>query len=162
MNAPVRAPSVHGPARHVARRLKHAAGQTSGEDVSSNDDYPPLLLVEDGPLTLLSTKAALENEGYRVVAARHAAAAVAALAQPMRGLITDIRLPGPYDGWQIAREARTRWANIPVIYVTGEGDADWQVKGVPGSLILQKPYSAGALLATVARLITETRAAEHR
>jgi len=130
-------------------------GQTSGEGVSNRDDYPPLLLVEDGPLTLLSTKVALEDEGYRVVAARHAAAALAALAQPVRGLITDIRLPGAFDGWQIAQEARTRWADIPVIYVTGEGDADWPAKGVPGSLILQKPYSAGKLLATVAKLITE-------
>ncbi len=159
---PISAPSVHGPARHVAQRLKHAAGQNSDEGVSSHHDYPPLLLVEDGRLTLLSTKVALENEGFRVVAARHAAAALAALAQPMRGLITDIRLPGSCDGWKIAQEARTRWANIPVIYVTGESDADWPVKGVPGSLILQKPYTAGTLLATVARLMTEATAAQPR
>ncbi len=154
MNVPARAPPVHEPARHIARGLKHAAGRTSGEDVSSRDHGPPLLLVEDGPLTLLSTKVALEEEGYRVVAARHAAAALAALARPVRGLITDIRLPGACDGWQIAQEARARWADIPVIYVTGEGDEDWPAKGVPGSLILQKPYSAGKLLATVAKLIT--------
>ena len=120
----------------------------------SEEAYPPLLLVEDGPLTLISTQAALEDEGYRVVAARHAAAALAALAQPVRGLITDIRLPGPVDGWQIAHEARARWADIPVVYVTGEGDADWPVKGVPGSLILRKPYSAGKLLAAVRKLLS--------
>jgi DNA-binding response OmpR family regulator len=96
------------------------------------------------------------------VAARHAAAALAAMAQPVRGLITDIRLPGAFDGWQIAQEARSRWADIPVIYVTGEGDEDWPIKGVPGSLILQKPYSAGKLLATVAQLITKRTAAQPR
>jgi DNA-binding response OmpR family regulator len=130
--------------------------------VSDRDANPPLLLVEDGPLTLLTTKAALEDEGYRVVAARHAAAALAALARPMRGLITDIRLPGQLDGWQIAQEARVRWADIPVIYVTGEGDADWPAKGVPGSLILQKPYSAGKLLATVRKLFSGKMVAQPR
>jgi DNA-binding response OmpR family regulator len=162
LNVSMRAQHIHEPARHAARQLKQAAGRTSGGDVSDRDPYPPLLLVEDGPLTLLSTRAALEEEGFQVVAVRHASAALAALAQPVRGLITDIRLPGPYDGWQIAQEARTRWANIPVIYVTGEGDADWPIKGVPGSLILQKPCSAGKLLATVAKLLAEKTTAPPR
>ena len=125
-------------------------------------ESPPLLLVEDGPLTLISTQTALEDEGYHVVAARHSASALDALAQPVCGLITDIRLPGPFDGWQIARAARARWPDIPVVYVTGEGEEDWAEKGVPGSLILKKPYSAGKLLATVGRLIREETAAHHR
>jgi len=119
----------------------------------SSEASPPLLLVEDGPLTLVSTQTALEEEGYRVVAARHSASALDALDQPVRGLITDIRLPGPFDGWQIAREARARWPDIPVVYVTGEGEEDWPQQGVPGSLILQKPYTAGTLLAAVERLM---------
>lgn len=123
---------------------------------------PPLLLVEDGPLTLVSTQAALEDEGYRVVAARHSASALDALNQRFCGLITDIRLPGPLDGWDIAREARARWPDIPVVYVTGEGEEDWPEKGVPGSLILQKPYSAATLLAVVGQLIHEETAAHHR
>jgi len=114
---------------------------------------PPLLLVEDGPLNLVSTQAALEEEGYRVVAARHSARALDVLARPVCALITDIRLPGPFDGWQIAREARARWPDIPVVYVTGEGEVDWARKGVPGSLLLKKPYTAGKLLAAVGRLI---------
>jgi CheY-like chemotaxis protein len=118
-----------------------------------SEAYPPLLLVEDGPLTLVSTLTALEEEGYRVVAARHAASALDALASPVRGLITDIRLPGPCDGWAIARVARARWPDIPVVYVTGEGEEDWPEKGVPGSLLLQKPYSAGKLLAAVGQLM---------
>jgi len=119
----------------------------------SSEASPPLLLVEDGPLNLVSTQTALEEEGYRVVAARHSALALDVLARPVCALITDIRLPGPFDGWQIAREARARWPDIPVVYVTGEGDEDWPHKGVPGSLLLQKPYTAGKLLATVERLI---------
>ena len=128
----------------------------------SKDAYPPLLLVEDGPLTLIATQAALEDDGYQVVAARHAAAAMTALAQPVGGLITDIRLPGPLDGWQIAEEARARWTDIPVVYVTGEGDADWPARGVSGSLILQKPYSAGKLLAAVRKLLMAKAPARFR
>jgi CheY-like chemotaxis protein len=112
-----------------------------------------LLVVEDGPLTLVSTRTALEDEGYRVVAARHSRLALDALDRPVGGLITDIRLPGPCDGWEIARKARARWPDIPVVYVTGEGEEDWAEKGVPGSLILQKPYTAGRLLAAVHQLL---------
>jgi CheY-like chemotaxis protein len=120
-----------------------------------------LLLVEDGPLNLVSTQTALEQKGYRVVAARHSARALDALAEPVCALITDIRLPGPIDGWDIAREARARWPDIPVVYVTGESEEDWAEKGVPGSLILQKPYTANTLLAAVGRVISE-EAAAHR
>lgn len=119
----------------------------------SKDASPPLLLVEDGPLTLFSTKAALEQQGYRVVAARHGVSALDALAERVCGLVTDIRLPGPVDGWEVARKARARWPDIPVVYVTGEGEEDWAEKGVPGSLILQKPYTANTLLAAVGQLI---------
>lgn len=119
----------------------------------SREASPPLLLVEDGPLNLVSTQAALEEEGYRVVAARHGALALDVLVRPVCGLITDIRLPGPLDGWDIARAARARWPDLPVVYVTGEGEDDWPEKGVPGSLILQKPYSAGKLLAAVGQLV---------
>jgi len=119
----------------------------------SNDAYPPLLVVEDGPLTLVSTRAALEEEGFRVVAARHSRSALDALDTRFGGLITDIRLPGPCDGWEIARKARALWPDIPVVYVTGEGEEDWPKKGVPGSVLLQKPYTAGTLLAAVHRLL---------
>lgn len=115
--------------------------------------YPPLLLVEDGPLTLVSTQIALEEKGYRVVAARHGASALDALTRPLGGLITDIRLPGSCDGWEIARKARARWPGIPVVYVTGESEEGWAKNGVPGSLILQKPYTASTLLAAVERLL---------
>jgi len=125
-----------------------------------SEALPPLLLVEDGPLTLFSTKAALEEAGYRVVAARHSSSAVLALSRPVRGLITDIRLPGPFDGWHIAQEARALWPKIPVMYVTGEGEADWAEKSVPGSMILQKPYSAEKLLAMVSRLLDDRVAAQ--
>jgi len=121
--------------------------------VSSSDAYPPLLLVEDGPLALLSTKAALEEEGYRVVAVRHSGSALIALERPVSGLITDIRLPGPFDGWQIARAARERCPDLPVMYVTGEYEEDWPAEGVPGSVILQKPYASAKLIAAVDRLM---------
>jgi len=128
---------------------------------TSNEAFPPWLLVEDGPLTLLSTKQALEENGYRVVAVRHGSSALTALVQPICGLITDIRLPGPFDGWQVAEEVRARWPGIPVMYVTGEGEADWAEKGVPGSVMLQKPYSARKLLDAVEKLMME-KATAHR
>jgi hypothetical protein len=47
------------------------------------------------------------------------------------------------------------------MYVTGEGEADWAEKGVPGSVMLQKPYSARKLLDAVEKLMME-KATAHR
>jgi FixJ family two-component response regulator len=69
-------------------------------------------------------------------------------------LVTDIRLPGESDGWDLARRARELNAQLPVVYVTGDSAADWSVKGVPNSVVIQKPYAAIQLVTAVATLIT--------
>jgi CheY-like chemotaxis protein len=53
-------------------------------------------------------------------------------------LVTDIRLPGTVDGWEIAERCREQEPNLPVIYATGFSPAT--PRPVPGSLLLQKPY----------------------
>ncbi|HWI86389.1 MAG TPA: response regulator [Sphingomonas sp.] len=115
----------------------------------------PLLLVEDGPLALLSAQAALEEAGHRVIAARHGMSALLALDQPLSAIITDIRLPGPFDGWQLARKAREAWPGIPVIYVSGDG-MGWSQQGVPGSVLLQKPFASALLIRALADLMRQS------
>ena len=72
----------------------------------------------------------------------------------LSGLVTDIRLPGGSDGWEIARRAREMKADLPVVYVTGDSAADWPVKGVPNSVMIQKPYAGAQLLTAISTLIT--------
>jgi CheY-like chemotaxis protein len=72
----------------------------------------------------------------------HAASGEEALAWCRRGaadvLVTDIRLPGKIDGWQIAERYREHAPELPVIYATGFSPV--AARPVPGSLSRQKPY----------------------
>jgi DNA-binding NtrC family response regulator len=81
---------------------------------------------------------ALREEGYDVF---HAANGEQALAWCKRRvadvLVTDIRLPGRIDGWQIAERCREHDPGLPVIYATSFSPVE--ARPVPGSLSLQKP-----------------------
>jgi CheY-like chemotaxis protein len=37
-------------------------------------------------------------------------------------LITDVRMPGETDGWDLARQARELQPLLPVIYMTGDSE----------------------------------------
>src|SRR3954462_3174501 len=83
---------------------------------------PVILLVEDEPLVLLVAQDALEAGGYTVLPARLSSEAldlVDSRIGELAGLITDIRLPGGADGWEIARRARELRAGLPIVYTTG-------------------------------------------
>jgi CheY-like chemotaxis protein len=69
---------------------------------------PIVLLVEDEPLVLLTAQDALEAGGYTVMPVQLASEALDVLdtrITELSGLVTDIRLPGGSDGWEIARHA---------------------------------------------------------
>jgi FixJ family two-component response regulator len=65
-------------------------------------------------------------------------------------LFTDIRLPGPLSGWDIAERWRECHPKIPVIYATGFSDEE--ARPVPGSVLFQKPYNAAQLISMIRRL----------
>jgi CheY-like chemotaxis protein len=49
--------------------------------------------------------------------------------------VTDIRLRGTMDGWEVARQAREIDPAFPIIYITANAD-QWASQGVPA---LQPP-----------------------
>jgi CheY-like chemotaxis protein len=69
-------------------------------------------------------------------------------------LVTDIRLPGGSDGWEIARHARELKLDLPIVYTTADSAAEWPVRGVPNSVVVQKPYAAVQLLTVISTLLT--------
>ncbi|WP_245475124.1 response regulator [Bradyrhizobium sp. Leo121] len=77
-----------------------------------------VLLVEDDPLIREFVVEALREAGYHVI---HASTGEEALAwcEHHVALVTDVRLPGQVDGWQIAERYREQDPNLPVIYATG-------------------------------------------
>ncbi len=92
--------------------------------------------VEDDPLIREFVVEALREEGFHVV---HAANGEEALAWCGRRvvdvLITDVKLPGSVDGWQIAERCREHDPGLPVIYATGFSPV--VARPVRGSLTLQ-------------------------
>jgi CheY-like chemotaxis protein len=118
---------------------------------------PTVLLVEDEPLVLLVAQDALQAGGYAVLPVQLASEALQVLDTrigDLSGLVTDIRLPGGSDGWDIARHARELKPDLPVVYTTADSAADWPAKGVPNSVVVQKPYAGAQLLTAISTLMT--------
>ncbi|ACL55189.1 response regulator receiver protein [Methylobacterium nodulans ORS 2060] len=109
-----------------------------------------VLVVEDEVLLLDLVTAELEDAGLTVLQADNANAALGMLATdtPVDLLFTDIRLPGPMDGWTLAEAALKLRPGLKVIYATGfAGDAP---RLAPGSLFFTKPYRPSAVIAAIA------------
>ncbi len=118
---------------------------------------PIVLLVEDEPLILLTAQDALEAGGYTVLLAQVASEAIGILherAAELSGLVTDVRLPGGPDGWEIGRRARELRPDLPIVYTTGDSAIDWSAQGVPKSVVVQKPYAGAQLLTALSTLVT--------
>ena len=118
---------------------------------------PIILLVEDEPLVLLVAQDALEAGGFTVIPVQIASEALSVLdskSAELSGLVTDIRLPGGPDGWEIARHARELRADLPVVYTTADSAVEWPVQGVPNSVVVQKPYAGAQLITAISTLMT--------
>ena len=86
----------------------------------------------------------LTEAGFIVIEAADGAGALAAIAQrpsEVHALFTDVRMPGPIDGLELARRARALVPNLAILIASGRA-----VPGAdelpPGSQFLSKPYSA--------------------
>lgn len=99
-----------------------------------------ILLVEDEFLLREATCEDLRELGYEPICASRADEAWEVLASETAicGLITDIRMPGEWDGWELARQARTVRPDLGVVYVSGFSDVE--IQPVPGGVFLKKPY----------------------
>ena len=116
-----------------------------------------ILFVEDDPLIRESTADALRDEGYDVIQASNGEEALEWCKQQVADLlVTDIRLPGEVDGWQIAERCREHDPRLPVIYATGFSPV--VARPVAGGLSLKKPYHPEEMLQAI-RQVTASRPA---
>jgi DNA-binding response OmpR family regulator len=70
-----------------------------------------------------------------------------------RALVTDVSLRGTMDGWQVAKQAREIDPEFPIIYMTGGRADQWPVRGVPNSILLEKPFAPAQLVTAVSQLL---------
>jgi DNA-binding response OmpR family regulator len=120
-----------------------------------------VMVVEDEPLTLMMMEVALLAAGYDVIAAANGDGAIALFDEnvdEVAALVTDIELGDGPDGWDVAIHARGARRDLPLVYVTAKGAAEWNEKGVPGSLRIDKPFQSGIVVAKVSKLLGEISA----
>lgn len=120
-------------------------------------EKPLLLYVEDEVLIQIAVIGGLEEAGYTVAVAKSGAEALKLLAKygpQLRGIVTDINLGQGIEGWEIARTAREAISGIPVVYVSAASQQDWTSQGVPGSIMIAKPFATAQVVVAISSLMT--------
>lgn len=104
-------------------------------------------------------EAVLVDEGLQPAIAATGEEAITLLKSDQSGyqvLVTDIRLLGRIDGWEVARTARQLDPTFPVVYITGVGADRWDSEGVPRSILLRKPFASADLVTAIQQLLRKT------
>lgn len=114
-----------------------------------------VLLVDDNVQVREVMAANLQAEGYKVREAGDAGAALTLLENHPEAfdvVVSDIVMPGPFDGLALARTVAQRWPGLPVVLVSGYAKTLAQAQ-IEGLQVLMKPVTAAALAETVARAV---------
>jgi len=118
---------------------------------------PRVLVVEDDALVREMAVEALRDAGFDVMEAEDGGAALAVCRDTsLDALVTDIRLPGPITGWDVAEKCRESDPTLPVVYATAMSNVP--PRPVPGSRWCNKPYTPEQVVACV-KAATQARAA---
>ena len=121
-----------------------------------NEKLPIILVVEDDNAIQTVVEGALTDGGFEPAIAPSGEEAVTllqGLKTNYRALVTDISLRGTMDGWEVAKHAREMDPEFPVIYMSGRHAPEWASKGVPNSIMLEKPFAPAQLTTALANLL---------
>ena len=120
-----------------------------------SDGAATILLVEDEALLCWLLEETLLDRGYEVTLATSGNDGLAAIeaSQHFDLLISNIRLQDGPDGWSLARRARELDPQIRVLFVSGDSAHEHADHGVPGSVMLSKPFEAEDFETAIADLL---------
>jgi DNA-binding NtrC family response regulator len=108
-----------------------------------------VLVVEDDPLVRFAAVETLVDAGFETIEAGDAAQARQVLRsedQAVDVLLTDVRMPGRMNGFELSLVAKRKWPELRVILTSGYCDRE----DVPSDTnFLHKPYSAYDLVKRV-------------
>ncbi|AWB23915.1 response regulator [Methylobacterium currus] len=122
---------------------------------------PCVLIVEDSYMLLELLVTLCEQHGVATLGAASGEAALALLRQHgsrIGWLLTDIRLPGPIDGWHVAEAYREIQPHRPVIY--SSTTATLKRPAVPGSTFVTKPFVIADILRLARMMANEAEASD--
>jgi DNA-binding response OmpR family regulator len=115
---------------------------------------PVVLVVDDEPLVRRFVSTILRRQGWSVLEAADAGAALAiADAGPLDLLVTDYEMP-EISGVALARLLRTHDEDLPVLMVSGHPDAAGAMQGLDGrTAFALKPFAAEELVTRVCSIV---------
>ena len=115
-----------------------------------------MLVAEDEPLVRMLAVDILEEEGFTVVEASTASAALALLEKrsDVTALFTDIDMPGGMNGLELASVVHERWPDVALVVTSGvfRPAAD---RLPDEGVFLQKPYATSAPVRVIRELIRQ-------
>ena len=115
-----------------------------------------ILVIEDDEAIQTVVEDALSEAGFEPAIAASGEEALTLLKGTKsiyRALVLDISLRGRVDGWEVAQQAREIDPEFPVVYMSGKSAAEWPSKGVPNSIMLEKPFAPAQLVTAVSQLL---------
>ena len=127
---------------------------TESDAKSSQLASGTVLLVEDESSVRIAVAERLRDIGYQV---REAVDGPEALRVLRSGthldiLVTDVGLPGGLNGRQVAERAREYKPGLPVVFITGYAGSALDEDMAPGMVVIGKPFTLDALVASMRRL----------
>ncbi len=137
------------------------ATEEAEQKVASEDPAAPqgetVLLVEDNAEVAEVSSSMLQEAGYRVEHVLNADAALNLLDHRRFDLVlSDIIMPGRYDGLALARLLRQRAPDLPVLLVTGYSNR--ATEAATEFTVLRKPFHFQQLSQAVARALDKSTA----
>jgi CheY-like chemotaxis protein len=118
-----------------------------------------ILVVEDNDEVRAYTTDILRELGYEVFEATEGDTALSLIASEPRIklLFTDVGLPGPFNGRQIADEARKLRSDLKILFTTGyaQNAIIHQGRLDPGVQLIVKPFNFASLAAKIRQIFDE-------
>jgi DNA-binding response OmpR family regulator len=117
---------------------------------------PLILLAEDDAFIAITLQDALEEASFavhHVSDAEEALHALEAKHKELSGVITDINFGKKLDGWAVALRARELVPQLPVVYISGDSAHEHTARGVPDSIMLQKPFAPAQMIIGMSTLL---------
>ncbi|HET8621949.1 MAG TPA: response regulator, partial [Gemmatimonadales bacterium] len=137
-------------------------GQSEDERAEEAVSPPTVLLVEDEDSVRAMAARILRQKGFAVVEASDGGAALEALQEggPLDLILTDVVMP-EMSGVELADRAEQLRPGMPVLFMSGYSEREVADRGGgrAGTMLLNKPFRAGELVAAV-RKVLEGRAAD--
>lgn len=112
-----------------------------------------ILVVEDDWLLRQAMASEMRSAGWQVLEAStgEAALSLPETAGQIDLVVTDIRLAGEMSGWEVAQGFRSRFSDLPVVYVSGNSVDNTRM--VSRSTFLGKPCAPSDLMRACRRAL---------